>query len=226
MEGDKADLHIHTKYSRDATIDVKDLPRMARAKGLRAIAITDHQTMAAFNSMPKLDDVLIIKGVEIETDAGHVLGLFISEVPGERNIEEVIDGIRSQGGISVFAHPFGFPRVRHILSDIRPREKVLVAKRFDAVEAYNSRVLLNWQNRAALHLATMCGKPVIGGSDAHTAEEVGNCYTLFDKISSEEEMYQNIRRGKTWAGGHLSPLKGHVVSCLIKAGNLFEKSLI
>ena len=41
----KYDLHIHSKYSSDGIMDVKDIMKIAIKRGLNGIAITDHNTI-------------------------------------------------------------------------------------------------------------------------------------------------------------------------------------
>ena len=41
----KADLHIHTKYSKDSAIDLKKLIKIVKKKNLDCIAVTDHNTL-------------------------------------------------------------------------------------------------------------------------------------------------------------------------------------
>ena len=80
---DNVDLHVHTTAS-DGTLSPRDVTSMAAMKGLRAIAITDHDTMAGVSEAGEagaLLNVTVIPGIEISTDYGgtevHVLGYFL-----------------------------------------------------------------------------------------------------------------------------------------------------
>lgn len=82
------DLHTHTCYS-DGTLSPTALVRRAAANGVRCLAITDHDCMAAFQPQPDdelaLDvtgiDLQLITGVEISTlwqgREIHILGLLV-----------------------------------------------------------------------------------------------------------------------------------------------------
>ncbi len=82
MEG-SADLHTHTIYS-DGALSPCELVRLAKEKGLRALAITDHDSV---NALPEAIEcgnrlgVEIIPGLEISSDVNdteiHLLGLFV-----------------------------------------------------------------------------------------------------------------------------------------------------
>jgi len=77
------DLHVHTTMS-DGTVSPSEVVRLASQVGLRAIAITDHDTMRG--SQPALDEgkkagVEVVPGVEVSVDfrdgTMHVLGYYV-----------------------------------------------------------------------------------------------------------------------------------------------------
>lgn len=79
-----ADLHIHTNAS-DGLLSPEEIVKWAIIKKLRAIAITDHDTITgiepAINSNDRPDKLEIIPGVELNTEFDgkevHILGYFI-----------------------------------------------------------------------------------------------------------------------------------------------------
>lgn len=82
-----ADLHVHTKYS-DGTKEIKDVLQMAVDKGIKAIAITDHDTLYHFDEVKKWGELLgieTIRGVEMSCydeevhKKIHVVGLYLNE---------------------------------------------------------------------------------------------------------------------------------------------------
>lgn len=79
------DLHIHSYYS-DGTDSPRTLVEKATEKELRAIALTDHNTIDGldeFVAVAKEKNIDVIPGVEFSTEYRgtelHVLGLFIQE---------------------------------------------------------------------------------------------------------------------------------------------------
>lgn len=206
--GFKVDLHVHTKYSEDSLIEIKDLKKLARNKGLRGIAITDHNTMEACRQLGSRGDLLIIRGVETYTNKGHMISLFVEEPPKSSDLDEAIDQTRAQGGLTIMAHPFGFPRLGYILRTTKIDYYVPLARRFDAIEVCNSRVIFSVQNDLARELAAKSERPATGGSDCHLYQELGNCYTLFEGASSDDDLYRQLRDGKTRGCGTLSSPMG------------------
>ncbi len=96
---DRVDLHVHTTAS-DGTLSPRDATSLAAMKGLKAIAITDHDTMAGLLEAGEAGELLgvtIIPGIEISTDymgeEVHVLGYFLE--PTAKPLREYISWVRS-----------------------------------------------------------------------------------------------------------------------------------
>lgn len=165
----KLDLHIHSKYSHDGILDPREIITIAKERGLDGIAITDHNTIRGGLEAKKYEteDFKVIIGAEIMTEKGEVTGLFLSEEVSSRDFQGVVTGIKAQGGIVVVPHPFDTLRrsAFHITGEY--------AGLVDAIEGFNSRCIFNRYNRKAVEFATRHNLPVVGGSDAHYANEIG-----------------------------------------------------
>ncbi len=77
------DLHLHTTAS-DGVMSPSEIVRYAKAKGLQAIAITDHDTIEGLEeglSEGKRIDFEVIPGIEVSAEHSpgsmHLLGLFL-----------------------------------------------------------------------------------------------------------------------------------------------------
>jgi predicted metal-dependent phosphoesterase TrpH len=86
----KADLHLHSTWS-DGSMSAAGLVRFARALGLDAVSITDHDTMAGQEEAleeGKRQGLVVIPGVEISAcnpETGrkaHILGLQVRDMNG------------------------------------------------------------------------------------------------------------------------------------------------
>ena len=158
------DLHVHSKYSKDSINDPRWIIKVAKKKGLSGVAITDHDTIKGSLIAKKINndpDFEIIPGVEIKTDIGDIIGLWITEEIKSRSWEEVIDEIHAQGGVTVFPHPY---RGHRAVEEI--------ANRVDVIEVVNARTSKEL-NKKAHELAMKLHKGISAGSDAHVPFEIG-----------------------------------------------------
>ncbi len=184
-----ADFHIHTQYSPDSLASPKTILKTVKKRGLQIIAITDHNTITGGIQTKRLapDSIEVIVGSEIKVDCGEIIGLFLQEeiLPGPAT--EVIDSIRDQGGISIFAHPF-----RKKNADI-----TIPYQRCDVIEGWNGRT--NWEiNQLAQEEAKKFGKYTVCGSDAHFPFEIGairNQVCLDDPSDIQEQLRKKILNG-------------------------------
>ncbi len=66
----QGDFHCHTYHS-DGTLSAPELARLARAEGMDFLAITDHNTLAAYAHFGAADGLCVIPGLEVTFDRGH-----------------------------------------------------------------------------------------------------------------------------------------------------------
>lgn len=92
----KIDLHVHTNES-DGTYSPAEVVKIAKASGLAAIAITDHDTHLGYREAVEAGKELgveVIPGIEISTKyraSVHILGYFIDI--NCRSLQELLDWI-------------------------------------------------------------------------------------------------------------------------------------
>jgi predicted metal-dependent phosphoesterase TrpH len=199
------ELHAHSDRSYDGRDPVERLLERAESVGLDALAVTDHDAIDASLEAVELapDYGLVgIPGMEVTSDAGHVLALGVRElVPEGLSFGETLDRIRELGGVAVVPHPFQTSR-SGVLANITEDELAEA----DAIEIYNSRLLTGRANRRAERFARRRGLPMTAGSDAHIAEMVGQAVTHLDTDErSVEAILAAIREGRTTVEGRRTP---------------------
>lgn len=197
----KIDLHIHSRYSHDGVLDPAKIVEIAKRIGLGGIAITDHNTIKGGEEAKQYEseDFQVIIGAEIMTEKGEIIGLFLTKEINSRVFERAIGEIREQNGMVVIPHPFDALRK----SAFRITEQYISL--VDAIEGFNSRCVLQMFNRKAIEFAHHHKLPVVGGSDAHYANEVG----LGGIITSSDNIRQAILRSELEPFGKRSSLFNH-----------------
>ena len=192
----KLDIHIHSNYSRDGIADPKEILKRCRLAGLDGCAITDHNAIEGSLkacSMAKDEGLLVLRGVEVSAEEGHVLAYGINElVPKKLPMAETIDRIRALGGAAVAAHPHRFPSGIGL--------EIASTGKFDAIEVINGGSSAR-SNRLARRIAESRNAPMTAGSDAHEPDKIGRAYTVFDIASSEDDLVQAILKGRVQPGG-------------------------
>jgi len=185
----KADLHIHSNFSNDGRSTVEEIIEAAVGKGLGCIAITDHNSFEAYALAKDNGKVLVIPGIEVSSEEGHILAYGIDrDIPRGMTIKETIDAIHEAGGVAFAAHPYRW------WSGLG--EKNVVGNDFDGIEARNARSTSSG-NRRSEALAAREGKPVSAGSDAHTPPYIGEgTVELPDGIATWQDALKALMEGK------------------------------
>jgi glycosyltransferase involved in cell wall biosynthesis len=187
------DLHMHTDHSGDCATPVEVLLRTARAQGLGAIAVTDHNEISGALEARELAagyGVKVIVSEEVKTASqGEVIGLFIEEkIARGMTLAETVAEIRRQGGLVYVPHPFdrmhAVPDYEHLLGIIED---------VDAIEVYNPRVAIGSFNEEAARFAAKYRIPAGAGSDAHVAQGLGSVRVRMRDFDGPEEFLESLR---------------------------------
>ncbi|AIZ56248.1 PHP domain protein [Candidatus Methanoplasma termitum] len=214
----KADTHLHTEYSGFNYLGALSFPESVskpssvvnrgRKGGYDVICITDHnETAGAFLAQEYakgFDDIEVVVGEEVMTSDGEIIGLFLTEkIPTDLSIEETVDIIREQGGLTIAPHPFSFhvPGLKERIFDID----------LDGFETLNGGHPDKYSNRFAQ--SVMERHPdrwaSIGGSDAHSKYTFGYTWTEFEG-NTAEDFRKSILNKKTVPKGRTAPVLGEV----------------
>jgi hypothetical protein len=210
----KIDLHVHSDYSDDAVDSPKKIIKYAKKKGLNGVAIVDHNNVAGglkgFVIAKKMKDFVVIPGIEISSAEGHILALNVKEnIPKKLSVEETLKKIINLGGVPILPHPY------RMISGCGEKD----AEKFTGIEVFNSRSI-GWENKKSESLAEKLDIGKTGGSDAHSANELGYGITEFNINSFRiDDLIQEIEKKRTKGYGILSPkkvlLRQHIKSLLL-----------
>lgn len=189
------DLHVHTKYSWDCKVDIDSLIKISRKRKLSGISITDHDTtkgaFEAYSKAKKYDDFSIIPSIEVTTQFGHMIAMFVKDEINTKDYFELLDIAKDEDLILYFPHPGRSPK--HA-----PR----LAENSHAVEVINGHSRLT-QNVYSKFIQEKFKKTKVAGSDAHHLHELGQCCTIF-KNNDSSSIRKSILKGETEVTGLFS----------------------
>jgi predicted metal-dependent phosphoesterase TrpH len=146
------------------------------------VVITEHhsyEASAPVEAVGREEGLLVLRGVEIATDRGHLLAYGVEDdawnVWGRDTwlpLEGVIERVNALGGICVPAHPYREFGVCSLLDGLLELQGIV------AVETHNGGNI-DSDNALAVTATRHLALPALGGSDCHKVAAVGRCATEF-----------------------------------------------
>ncbi len=203
------DMHVHTNIgSYDSNLSPLELIRLGKASGLDGVVVTEHDRgwdRDLARQLAREHDFLILCGMEVSTDLGHILvyGLeeYVSGILYAETLRQVVDKI---GGVMFAAHPYrrAFVNTNGRWDAPKPTLTVQQAADYsivqlvDGLEVYNGATG-DRENAMAGAVREYVGVRGIGGSDAHSEHGLGCCVTEFEqRIRSEHELIEELQAGR------------------------------
>ena len=176
------DMHLHEcTYSLDSFINLKQIVTVAKARGLDAVCITDHDSMGLVDfaaEFSKKENFPIFVGVEYFSAHGDITAWGIDTFPDTRIDSQIfINHVNEQGGFCVSCHPFR--------NNNRGLEDHLRNVRgLHGVEVLNGSTDMD-ACRKALRYARELNLKTIGASDAHVEKQIAKYVTwLPEKVAT------------------------------------------
>lgn len=200
------DLHTHSVSSDDSRANVEQYVKwigVLRRKGHRidGFVLTEHRKFdfdLDYSQIGADDDVLILKGSELDTDLGHFLVYGVTEeLAGRVDFSDVnmsglrlVEAAEETGAVAIPAHPGRFG-----IGLIEFAGNGLDFSGLRAAERLNGSNRPGEQERAE-EIISRLELPGTGGSDAHLVSAVGKCMTRFDgEIASEQDLVAQLKKG-------------------------------
>jgi predicted metal-dependent phosphoesterase TrpH len=189
----RADMHIHSMASDGTASAAEILDWVENHTDLDVIAIADHERIEAAVECRRLalargGRVDVVVAEEVTTGSGHLLGVFLEArlKRGER-LETTVAEIHEQGGLAIVPHPFSaFTKGmrKHAIMRVHLSNDPLVY--WDALEGYNPSTAGRYGRAATIRLAAQLGLAVVGNSDGHTLDTIGDGRTHFPGSTAED----------------------------------------
>jgi predicted metal-dependent phosphoesterase TrpH len=215
----KLDTHVHTfhsgcssicflrRFMRECYSTPEGVYRVAKARGMDLVVITDHDEISGALSLGDRPDVIVGSEVTgVFADDGvkvhlNVLGLNEAQ---HREIQRLRHDVRQL--LPYLRQQNLFTSLNHMASGINgPITAPHVASLLPWVQALeiNNGSRLAVTNRTAECLAEAAGKTGIAGSDAHTHRGIGRTWTEVPGARTREEFFNGLWEGRVQVGGQM-----------------------
>ncbi len=200
----KTELHCHNSFSNfhvgaeetpyDCNVSIREQLERSLQLGLDSIFVTNHNTLDGYkqlleykNNHEKFKKIQVYPAEEVTIDTGaHVLTYGIhEEIPAGISLDELIDEVKGQGGVSSAPHPFS------LLDALRDD-----AKKCDMVEVFNSNNIDMLSNAKATDFALTNNMTKVSGSDSHVLSTLGRCVNVIDSENNLDSVLQSLKHGK------------------------------
>jgi len=197
----KAELHCHNIYSNfhlgkdeppyDCNISFREQLERSKELGLNALFVTNHNTLDGYaqllrykNDHDKFKEIQIYPAEEVTIDSGaHVLVYGIhQEIKLGKSLEEVIDEVKKQNGVTSAPHPFG------LIDAIRDN-----AKKCDMIEVFNSNNVDVISNAKAIQFADENNMISVAGSDSHVLSTFGRCVNVIETENNLDDILYSMK---------------------------------
>lgn len=194
-------LHIHSDFSADSNITLNDIISQCKQSKINCIGLTDHNTaLGALTYQKKLEEneIQLIVGEEIKTDAGEIIGLFLKRnIIHKKNgkvitLNEAVREIKNQNGLVFAPHPFDKFRLGIGKNNCKEYQDQI-----DAYEIFNSRTKISYFNKQAEKYVLEHNLTPFIGSDAHIAREIPHAIIEMEEFKTKEEFLRNLKRSDT-----------------------------
>ncbi|MCL5935366.1 MAG: PHP domain-containing protein [Firmicutes bacterium] len=202
------DLHVHTSvFSSCSSLDPEEAVQTAKKNRLDGICFTDHCRVWPAAELERLSarwDFPVFSGMEVETREGHMLVFGLGEdLPGLTAAGDLRAMVDRAAGVMIYAHPFrgfllfGFSDLQMTVTEACGRPAFQMV---EAIETFSGKSTKG-ENNLALEVSKRLSLPGVGGSDAHSAREIGRCLTVFNnKIRDTAELVNQLKKGEYRAG--------------------------
>lgn len=205
------DAHIHTvRGAADSSLKPEQLLEEARRIGLSGINVSEHDRVWERSDWERFEaevqPIFLSRGMEVSTDLGHVIVFGIDQYyAGMRSCQRLREIADERGAFISVAHPF-----RHFFDPVTFRrqgkepfsmspaeaaERMRVFQVVHGIEVGNGGNTRR-ENIFAYRVAEILGKPMTGGSDAHSTSGIGAYTTVFaERLESREQLIALLQAG-------------------------------
>lgn len=200
----RVETHCHNVFSNhnnylsrlpfDCGVTLGEQLENAALQKIDVMFVTNHNTLDGYSQIleykrnhEKYQNITIYPAEEITiNNKGHVLAYGIeNEIRPGMTLDETLDEIRKQNGISCAAHPFA------VSNGIREE-----AKKCDIIESFNSNNIDIFSNLIAERFTKQNNLKSIVGSDSHVKSTIGRSFNTVESENNIDSMLESLGKGR------------------------------
>ena len=200
----KIETHCHNVFSNyknypsklpfDCGVTIEEQLENAYLQNIDVMFVTNHNTLDGYSQIleckqnhAKYQNLKIYPAEEITiNNKGHVLAYGIeNEIMPGMTLDETLDEIRKQNGVSCAAHPFA------VSNGIRES-----SKECDIIESFNSNNVDIFSNIIAERFAKQNNLIAIAGSDSHVKSTIGRSVNTVESEDNIDSILEYLKKGK------------------------------
>lgn len=200
----RVETHCHNVFSNhnnylsrlpfDCGVTLEEQLENAALQKIDVMFVTNHNTLDGYSQIleykrnhEKYQNITIYPAEEITiNNKGHVLAYGIeNEIRPGMTLDETLDEIIKQNGISCAAHPFA------VSNGIREE-----ARKCDIIESFNSNNVDIFSNLIAERFTKQNNLKSIVGSDSHVKSTIGRSFNTVESENNIDSILESLGKGR------------------------------
>ncbi|HXV88466.1 MAG TPA: PHP-associated domain-containing protein [Nitrososphaeraceae archaeon] len=200
----RVETHCHNVFSNhnnylsrlpfDCGVTLEEQLEYAALQKIDVMFVTNHNTLDGYSQIleykrnhEKYQNITIYPAEEITiNNKGHVLAYGIeNEIRPGMTLDETLDEIIKQNGISCAAHPFA------VSNGIREE-----ARKCDIIESFNSNNVDIFSNLIAERFTKQNNLKSIVGSDSHVKSTIGRSFNTVESENNIDSILESLGKGR------------------------------
>jgi hypothetical protein len=168
------------------------------------VTVTDHDSIAAGESLRRHADFFVSEEVTCRAPSGNEVHVGVYDITESQHVEIQRRRNDLPRLVAYLEEQRVFFSINHIFSALTGRRAVedfeWIEVCFPAVEVLNGH-LLTRNNRLAARLASYARRITVGGSDAHALRSAGSVWTEVRGARNKAEFLEGLREGRAQVCG-------------------------
>jgi predicted metal-dependent phosphoesterase TrpH len=199
-----ATLPVLNRFCRECYNPPEALYEKLKRLGLDLVTVTDHDSIAAGESLRRHEDFFVSEEVTCQAPSGNEIHVGVYDITESQHVQIQQRRNDLPRLLAYLEEQRVFFSVNHIFSALTGRRAVedfdWFEACFPAVEVLNGHLLAR-NNHLAARLASHARRITVGGSDAHALRSAGSVWTEVWGARNKAEFLEGLRAGRTRVHG-------------------------